>query len=111
MPYLEYALTSTVTSRWFLSFRKVIIEAFSSRPALSLGTGQVYTETGADIAFERTGHRSRSGGKLDLFISSFVTRPDHSRQNDDPPVVLGFDSSTDHELQFLDPLPPLQNRE
>jgi hypothetical protein len=39
--YFEYAFTSTITSRWFLSFRKVLIESFSSSmtfPTTTMGT-------------------------------------------------------------------------
>lgn len=47
MPYFEYSLTSAITSRWFLSFRRVLIETLSPYPTHS---GISTTNTGTEAA-------------------------------------------------------------
>jgi hypothetical protein len=85
MPYLEYALTSTVTSRWFLSFRRALVDAFSTQHDMSASS---FRFTGASINF---GHRRRGSAaewqtrRTDTFLSGFAPRTSKTPQQDELP--------------------------
>lgn len=106
MPYLEYSLTSTVTSRWFLSFRRVLLDTFSPQPTLSLAPSQSLS-TGPGITFGHLdGRRGRPTRKLDTFLSDHLTEQGIGIQSDKSAMELGFSNSTDHELQVLESSSP-----
>lgn len=103
MPYLEYALTSAVTSRWFLSFRRSLLDTFSTENQ----TKDSGFLTGPTISF---GHQlngsdqDRRGRirKLDTFISSYVPRTIQSLHQDEFPAEAEFNNSMTYELKPLD---------
>ena len=102
MPYFEYALTSAITSRWFLSFRRTLVETFSPNQTDISGF-----PTGPNISFghKRNGSKQDRRGqtrKLDTFISSYAPRTLQSLQADEFPVEVGFSDSMTHELKTLD---------
>jgi hypothetical protein len=106
MPYLEYSLTSTVTSRWFLSFRRVLLDIFSPQPTLSFAPSQVLS-TGQGVTFGHLDGRPRRPlRKLDTFLSDHVTEHGLDIQIDMSALGLGFSNSTDHELQVLESSSP-----
>lgn len=112
MPYLEYALTSTVTSRWFLSFRRVLMETFSPHPTFSFTATRDNAMTGPGITFGgiEDGIRRPSRG-LDTFISDYSVKDNHDLQKSIPALDFGFDGSTDHELKTIETSSAQQSRE
>jgi len=108
MPYLEYALTSAVTSRWFLSFRRTLVDTFETQHTEADVSGIPFT--GATISF---GHR-RNGSVLararqpETFLSSYYApsiRHTQSLERNDDPIEVGFSNSMTHELKTLDSHP------
>ncbi|PVF94223.1 hypothetical protein CPB86DRAFT_800628 [Serendipita vermifera] len=87
--YLEYAFTSTITSRWFLSFRKVLIESFSSTTIGTMTTSSKGKSTrmtsgvvtGASFEFNNLGPhhgRTRSTTQDPSQNDTFLTTRDYS---------------------------------
>ncbi|KAG8866791.1 hypothetical protein FRC20_007536 [Serendipita sp. 405] len=71
MPYLEYALTSTVTSRWFLSFRRTLAETLDSGLFTTCHTDRTEPTIGPSITFGQGGrgfdlHRTRRQDRTHL---------------------------------------------
>ncbi|KAG8828949.1 hypothetical protein FRC17_007294 [Serendipita sp. 399] len=60
MPYLEYALTSTVTSRWFLSFRRILVDTMDAGLCTTYFNSDADPATGPSITF------GQGGRSLDL---------------------------------------------
>jgi hypothetical protein len=101
MPYLEYSLTSTVTSRWFLSFRRIILDTFSPQPTVSVAPSEALTP-GPGTTFGHLDGRGRPSRKFDTFLSDYVIERHLDLQNDKSVLELGLSKSTDHELQVLE---------
>ncbi|PVF94220.1 hypothetical protein CPB86DRAFT_713634 [Serendipita vermifera] len=72
--YFEYAFSSAITSRWFLSFRKVLAESFVSAtfPTTMLTTGGKTMSVGAGLELA---HRGLSHSAT-LSVAQDPTKPD-----------------------------------